>query len=97
MDGYYQQTGERLLSLPDPVAMAIALDPTIATETELHYVEIEIESDLTRGMTVVDMLDVAGNARNAEIWTAAIRAGKNVSVTWEIDSARWKALLYQSL
>jgi hypothetical protein len=48
-------------------------------------------------MTVVDMLDVAENPRNKETWARAISAGKNTSVTWEIDSARWKALLYQSL
>ena len=97
MEGYYKQTGEHLLSLPDPVAMAIAIDPSITTETALHYVEIETQSELTRGMTVVDMLGVADNPRNAQIWERAVDAGENVAITWEIDTARWKALLYRSL
>ena len=97
MDGYYRQTGEHLLSLPDPVAMAIAIDPSITTEVAQHYVEIETQSELTRGMTVVDMLGAADNPRNAQTWEEAISAGQNVSVTWEIDPARWKALFYRSL
>jgi len=97
MEGYYKQTGERLLSLPDPAAMAVAIDPSITTETALHYVEIETHSELTRGMTVVDMLGVADNPRNAQTWARAISAGQNVAITWEIDSGRWKALLYRSL
>ena len=97
MEGFHEQTGEQLLSLPDPVAMAVALEPDIATVTGRHYVEIETESDLTRGMTVVDKLDAAENARNLRTWNRVIAAGRNVSVTWEIDSGRWKELLYRSL
>src|SRR5579871_195363 len=46
------QTGEDGICLPDPVAMCLALDPTIGTKWSEHYVEVETESELTRGMTV---------------------------------------------
>ncbi|MEO0595210.1 MAG: nucleoside hydrolase [Chloroflexota bacterium] len=94
IESYRKQTGHVGLSLPDPVTMAIAIDPTIATDTSKHYVDIEIRSPLTRGMTVVDKLDVAEDAYNKDTWAQAIDAGKNVSVTWEIDNARWKQLLF---
>lgn len=93
MEAYWEQTGDRLLSLPDPVTMAVAIDPTIVTEASPHYVEIETASELTRGMTVVDRLGVAENARNTATWARAIEAGQNVTVTWDLDARRWKSLL----
>src|SRR6185503_18472657 len=50
---YFKQTGLHGLALPDPVAMAVWLEPSIATQSK-HYVEVEIHSELTRGMTLVD-------------------------------------------
>jgi purine nucleosidase len=97
MKAFELQTGEIAISLPDAVAMAIALDPTIATKSSKHYVEVEIRSELTRGMTLVDRLNVAEDARNQPIWAQAINAGKHVSVTWAVDSARWKQMLYDLL
>jgi purine nucleosidase len=94
---FERQTGEKAMSLPDPVAMAVALDPTIATRSSKHYVEIEVHSDLTRGMTIVDKLNVVADGRNKHLWAQAVKAGKNVSVTWAIDSARWKQMLYDLL
>ena len=49
-EAYKEQTGEDGISLPDPVAMSIALDLTIGTEWSEHFVEVETQSDLTRGM-----------------------------------------------
>src|SRR5690349_22967108 len=53
-EAYFEQTGERGISLPDPVAMSIALDPTIVTQQTENYVDVETSSELTLGMTVVD-------------------------------------------
>jgi purine nucleosidase len=39
--------------LPDPVAMAVALDPSIATATEHAYVAIDRGDHLTRGQSIV--------------------------------------------
>ena len=44
--------------------MAVALDPSIVTAESEHFVEIETESELTRGMTLVDRLNVANDERN---------------------------------
>ncbi|HEV2348986.1 MAG TPA: nucleoside hydrolase [Terriglobia bacterium] len=72
---YLEQTGRHGISLPDPVAMSIALDPSIGTSWSEHYVDVEISSDLTRGMTVVDRLNIAGNARNRAVWSELLARG----------------------
>jgi purine nucleosidase len=61
---YLKQTGEHGISLPDPVAMSIALNPALCKSSSNHFVAIETSSDLTRGMTVVDRLNVAADSRN---------------------------------
>jgi purine nucleosidase len=97
MAAYRVQTGENGISLPDPVAMSIALDPTICTAATAHYLEIETASDLTRGMTVVDRLDIAGNDRNRDIWKQALDGGGKARICWTIDVPRWKQALYGAL
>lgn len=97
MEAYRTQTGEIGISLPDPVAMSVLLDPTICLRSTRHRVEIETESDLTRGMTVVDRLNVAGNPRNREVWAEALKNDVRASVCWELDVPRWKALLIDLL
>jgi purine nucleosidase len=94
---YKTQTCEDGICLPDPVAMAVALDPGIGTIWSEHYVEIETQSELTRGMTVVDRLSVVGDERNRHVWQAATEAGHKAKVCWTIDNARWKETLYRSL
>jgi purine nucleosidase len=96
-EAYFEQTGEHGISLPDPVAMSIALDPTIVTEQSDHYVDVETSSELTLGMTVVDRLNVAGNERNRAVWAPVLRHGKKAKVYWTIDNRRWKQALYAAL
>lgn len=91
------QTGEDGICLPDPVAMCLALDPSVGTEWGEHYVEVETQSDLTRGMTVVDRLNVAADERNRQIWEQAITHSRKTKVCWTIDNERWKAALYAAL
>lgn len=87
------------IGLPDPVAMAIAIDPTIATRKSAHVVDVECEGTLTRGMTVVDHLDVVrtGLAKHSGFPRSLAARPPNVTVCWEIDVDRWKALLLRSL
>jgi purine nucleosidase len=87
------QTGEVGISLPDPVAMAIALDPSICTSASEHFVDVEVAGELTRGMTVVDRLGVAGDERNRAVWKSA----RKTRVCWTIDNSRWKNALYSAL
>ena len=91
------QTGEDGICLPDPVAMCLALDPTIGTEWSEHYVAVETQSDLSRGMTVVDRLNVAEDERNRAIWRAAVGAGHKANICWQIDNRRWKQALDRAL
>lgn len=94
---YFEQTGERGISLPDPVAMSIALDPTIVAQQSEHYVDVETTSELTRGMTVVDRLNVAGNDRNKAVWEGVLEQAVKARVVWTIDNARWKQSLRNAL
>ncbi len=96
-EAYFEQTGEHGISLPDPVAMSVALDPTIVTEQSENYVDVETSSELTRGMTVVDRLHVAGNERNKAVWAPVLSKGVKAKVVWTIDNARWKQALFNAL
>jgi purine nucleosidase len=94
---FFEQSGEHGISLPDPVAMAVALDASIVTSQSEHFVDVETESELTRGMTVVDRLSVAHDERNRDVWAASLAGGYRAKVFWTIDNARWKQSLYATL
>ena len=94
---YKIQTGEDGISLPDPVAMCVALDPSVGTEWSPHYVDIETQSELTRGMTVVDRLNVAGDERNQAVWAPWLDKKYKAKVCWAIDTGRWKQALFSAL
>jgi purine nucleosidase len=94
---YLEQTGEDGISLPDPVAMAIALDPTIGIQWSAHYMDVETHSQLTRGMTVVDRLNVATDERNKTAWKPVLDKGCKAKVCWTIDTKRWKQALFSAL
>ena len=96
-EAYKEQTGEDGISLPDPVAMSIALDPTIGNQWSEHYVDVEIQSELTRGMTIVDRLNVTADERNQSVWAEARRNGSKTKVCWTIDNGRWKKALFSAL
>jgi purine nucleosidase len=96
-EAYFTQTGETGLSLADPTAMAVALDRTIGTEWSRHLVEVECASELTRGMTIVDRLNVAHDVNNAVAWKRALDANVKTDVCWTIDAARFKALMIETL
>jgi purine nucleosidase len=84
LEACMSQEGSLGLTLADPVAMAVALDPGIVTSQGKYAVEVETVSDLTRGQTVVDKLGV---------WNKA----PNMNVIWSIDIPRWKKNLYRCL
>jgi purine nucleosidase len=94
---FLEQSGEHGLSMPDPVAMAVALDPSIVTSQSEHFVDVETDSELTRGMTVVDRLNVAHDERNREVWASQLAGGHKAKVFWTIDNPRWKQALYAAL
>jgi purine nucleosidase len=59
--------------LPDPIAMAYAIDPSVATATARYHCAVETTSELTRGMVVMDLLGLTGQEPNALVVTAADR------------------------
>ena len=64
--------------------MAVAIDKgRVVTRSSRHYVEIEAESPLTRGMSVVDSLDVTENPANVEVVKA-------------IDTYLFKQMLFEA-
>jgi purine nucleosidase len=77
--------------------MAVALNPSIVTSQSEHLLEIETQSELTRGMTVVDRLNVAKDPHNRETWSAALAANHKSKILWTIDNLRWKLSLYATL
>jgi purine nucleosidase len=96
MEALKTQTGETGICLPDPTAMGILLDPELCLNSSEHFVEIETRSEITRGMTVVDVLDVTGDVRNERVWAEA-RKGRLTHVCWKLDVPRWKELVKGSL
>lgn len=88
-NSYALQAGREIqgatgLMLPDPITMAIALDPAVCAQRSWHRVDIACGDELTRGMTVVDQLNVTGHRPNVE-------------VCWAIDDVRWKQMLLEAL
>ena len=57
--------------LPDPIAMAYAIDTSVATEVHHWYLAAETGSALTRGMVVMDTLGVMHQEPNAFVVTRA--------------------------
>ncbi|MCA9985792.1 MAG: nucleoside hydrolase [Anaerolineales bacterium] len=87
--------GDPGIGLPDPIGMAIAIDPSIVTRKSKHFVEIETEGTFTRGMTVVDQLNVAvHDTDNVSMWKPVNEDGSpHITVCWEINVAQWKEML----
>jgi purine nucleosidase len=96
-EAYERQTGEAGIALPDPTAMAILLDPSLALECSEHFVDVQIDSGITRGMSVVDRLGVAGDARNRSAWLDVLTCGRRHKVIWKLDVPGWKRMLFAAL
>jgi purine nucleosidase len=94
---FLKQTGERGIALPDPVAMSVLLQPALSLKASKHFVSIETSSDLTRGMTVVDRLNVVKDDRNSPVWSSVSSHQTPVTVCWELDVAGWKKALFAAL
>ena len=62
-----ERLGRKLLFAPDPLAVAVALEPDIVTKSEKHFVQVEMRGEHTRGQTTVDWSDTTGEDVNADI------------------------------
>jgi len=62
-----ERLGRKMLFAPDPLAVAVALEPDIVTKSEKHFVQVEMRGEHTRGQTTVDWSNTTGEDVNAEI------------------------------
>jgi purine nucleosidase len=53
--------------LPDPLAMAVTLDPDLIRHSEQHFVTVELSGARTRGMTIVDYMSLLQRDPNTNI------------------------------
>lgn len=94
LDSSQNWLGDPGLGLPDPVAMAVALNPAVTTKVSRHNVQVVIDGP-ARGMTIVDQLHVGESDPHIdEHWSHTER---NINVIWEIDSDEWKETLYKTI
>ena len=86
--------GDPGIGLPDPVAMSVALDDSVVVKQSRHNVKVVLDGP-SRGMTIVDQLHVGENEPNIdEHWSNTTR---NINICWELDSNKWKEVLYSTL
>jgi purine nucleosidase len=71
--------------LADPIAMAVALDPEVATRVERHFVAVETGGEWCRGQTVVDHHGITGEYE------------PNVEVVEEASRKRFLEMLYEAV
>ncbi|MCC7161927.1 MAG: nucleoside hydrolase [Anaerolineae bacterium] len=87
--------GDPGMTLHDPTAMAIAIDPGISKRSGHYRVDVELRGELTRGMTVVDERHTVGTqAGFTDEWGVRER---NALVHHALDAPRWKELLMECL
>ncbi|RYL88492.1 nucleoside hydrolase [Sporolactobacillus sp. THM7-4] len=63
-----KRTGVRACALHDPLAVGVALDPSLV-EKRAYYVDVETNSDLCDGQTVCDFQNRWGKAPNIQVCT----------------------------
>ena len=94
LDSSQNWLGDPGLGLPDPVAMAVALNNDVVLKQDRHHVKIVVDGP-ARGMTIVDELNVGESEPHIdEYWS---HTTKNINVIWEIDNKEWKETLYKTL
>ncbi|HSU99945.1 MAG TPA: nucleoside hydrolase [Roseiarcus sp.] len=75
--------GKRIFTMHDPLAVAVALDPTLV-ETRSATVDIETTGRLTTGATIVDWRGQWGRLANAEVAVA-------------VDAERFRSLFFEAI
>src|SRR5215203_2100818 len=78
---------DRRVELPDPIAMAVALDPAVSTRTERHFVAVETGGEWCRGQAVVDHHEITGGGEYKP----------NVEVVEEASRGRFLQMLHEAV
>jgi purine nucleosidase len=66
-----EMEGKDAAPCPDSITMAIVLDQAVATDVRAKFVDVDNESELSRGATYVDHLDVLKRKPNVDVVYAA--------------------------
>jgi purine nucleosidase len=82
VDRYARETGLPGFDLPDPIAMAIAIDPLIATRVEALGIEINC--------------DVTGDARGHSGPVEVDDSHPPITVVWEANESAFKRMLFSA-
>jgi len=64
---FVRQRGRSGLFAPDPLAMAVVVQPDLVTKSELRAVAVELHGAHTRGQTTVDWFGLTGHASTVNI------------------------------
>jgi purine nucleosidase len=78
-----KELGKRIFTMHDPLALAVALDPTLV-KTRLAAVDVETSGRLTTGATIVDWRGKWGRLANTEIAVA-------------VDADRFRRLFFDAI
>ncbi len=76
--------GSEVLFEPDGLAMAIAAEPSLITESAECYVQIERAGKFTRGQSIID-------------WRGSLGKAPNTKIVLSLDEQRFYQLMRQSL
>lgn len=74
---------KNIISMPDPTAMAIAIDPSIILESKDLYTRIELYSTLSYGQLIYDYMNIH-------------KQKPNVKLVTKIDVKKFKELVFKS-
>lgn len=55
------------VDLPDPIAMAVALDPSVATDVRRHAVIVDTSAGPSAGATLIDHFGLTGRPANVDV------------------------------
>jgi purine nucleosidase len=86
---YSRRFGFEAVTMHDPLAMALLLDPSLALETAQLDTRVETAGELTVGMTVADRRPLIGPGYE--------RPNHPLNIPLEVDTPRFIAVLMQAL
>ncbi len=69
-----RETGLAGFDLPDPIAVAIALEPSLILQSKNYFVTVETSSGQARGQTLLDHLNLSKRPTNTRVVLEANRA-----------------------
>jgi purine nucleosidase len=81
---YRRHRGMDATSCPDSITMSIVLNPRVATKVRPNFVEVDNQSDISRGATVVDDSNL-------------LHRRSNINVVYEASQSSFRKMLYDLL